>query len=333
MISSAQQAKAKQEERAIKIIMDPSERATEPNLDDDKTLQDSTSPIVSNIIVSHIPSKISVASSEGTTTDYSVASSLSDSIVASSSLKAEDEASPAVLEPGKTPLSTRPLSSAQDSRVESTQRGGESEDSAHPVNYSCNDNTTTQRQAESIFTQDSTHPVASKDARIESRQRCPEDERISTDDDYDAANYVGKRRVSFHDEDEMHYGALSKATIQGPSKKPRIEKKQVQVVSFKSKKSQKPLPIAPAPSKILLLSRPGDDAVLSPLHTYIRQHIEVFTATEVEISQPAPGRKNPIQLGQVGLRCIHCRHLPVRERVKRAVCYPSSVGRVYHSVR
>lgn len=333
MISSVQQAKAKQEERAIKIIMDPSQKGTEPNPDDDKTPQDSTSPIVSNIIVSHIPSKISVASSEGTTTDYSVASSLSDSIVASSSRKADDETSSAVLEPGKTPSSTRPLSSAQDSRLESTQRGGESGDSAHPVNYGCNDNTTTQRQAESNITKDSTHPGTSfKDASIESRQQCSEDERILTDADNGAANYVGKRRVSFHDEDEMHYGALSTAAIQGPSKKPRIEKKQVPVVSFKSKKSQKPLPIAPAPSKILLLSRPGDNVVLSPLHTYIRQHIEVFTATEVEISQPAPGRKNPIQLGQVGLRCIHCRHLPVRERVKRAVCYPSSVGRVYHSV-
>ena len=32
-----------------------------------------------------------------------------------------------------------------------------------------------------------------------------------------------------------------------------------------------------------------------------------------------------------GLRCIHCKHLPVRERVKRAVCYPSAVGRIYNS--
>jgi len=60
--------------------------------------------------------------------------------------------------------------------------------------------------------------------------------------------------------------------------------------------------------------------------------IEVFTATPTDMAQPAPGRKNPIRLNQVGLRCIHCKHLPPRDRVKRAVCYPSSVGRVYHSV-
>jgi hypothetical protein len=91
-------------------------------------------------------------------------------------------------------------------------------------------------------------------------------------------------------------------------------------------------PIAPTPSNIVLLARNEDDAMLNPLHVFVRKQLEVFTATPAELAQPAPGRKNPIKLGQVGLRCIHCRHLPVRKRVKRAVCYPSSVGRVYHSV-
>jgi hypothetical protein len=85
-------------------------------------------------------------------------------------------------------------------------------------------------------------------------------------------------------------------------------------------------------SKMSLLAHAMDDTVLSPLHVFIRQHIEVFTATREDIAQPAPGRKNPIQLHQVGIRCIHCRDLPPRDRVKRAVCYPSCVGRVYHSV-
>jgi hypothetical protein len=85
-------------------------------------------------------------------------------------------------------------------------------------------------------------------------------------------------------------------------------------------------------NKITLLANPKDELVLSDLHVFVRQQIEVFTATETDISQPAPGRKNRIQLHQVGLRCIHCRNLPARDRVKRAVCYPSSIARVYHSV-
>lgn len=93
-----------------------------------------------------------------------------------------------------------------------------------------------------------------------------------------------------------------------------------------------PVLIAPKPELTRLLASSTDHAVLSPLHAFVRQQIEVFTATEKDISQPAPGRKNPVSLHQVGLRCIHCRHLPSKEKVKRAVCYPSTVGRVYNSV-
>jgi hypothetical protein len=86
------------------------------------------------------------------------------------------------------------------------------------------------------------------------------------------------------------------------------------------------------PRKAVLLAMQTDAAVLSPIHVFIRQQIEVFEATQDDIEQPAPGRKTPILLNQVGLRCIHCRDLSPRDRVKRAVCYPSSVGRVYNSV-
>jgi hypothetical protein len=85
-------------------------------------------------------------------------------------------------------------------------------------------------------------------------------------------------------------------------------------------------------SPTLLAQQDQDPNFLNPLHVFIRNQIEVFTATTTELAQPAPGRKRPIQLNQVGLRCIHCRHLPNQKRVKRATCYPSSVGRLYHSV-
>mmetsp|Transcript_109973 Transcript_109973/g.164500 ORF Transcript_109973/g.164500 Transcript_109973/m.164500 type:complete len:568 (-) Transcript_109973:83-1786(-) len=81
-----------------------------------------------------------------------------------------------------------------------------------------------------------------------------------------------------------------------------------------------------------LLALEEDSTWLSPLHNFVRSQIEVFAATSEDLAQPAPGRKQPIKLNQVGLRCIHCRDLPSRKRVKRAVCYPSSVARVYHSV-
>ena len=64
-----------------------------------------------------------------------------------------------------------------------------------------------------------------------------------------------------------------------------------------------------------------------------QQNIEVFTATKTDVDAPAPGRKHAVGVGQVGLRCIHCRHTTrTSERVKRAVCYPSSIKRIYRTV-
>ncbi len=81
-----------------------------------------------------------------------------------------------------------------------------------------------------------------------------------------------------------------------------------------------------------VLAQPEDISALNALHVFVRQQIEIFAASSSEMAQPAPGRKIAIRLNQVGLRCIHCKDLPPKDRVKRATCYPSCVGRVYHSV-
>jgi len=81
-----------------------------------------------------------------------------------------------------------------------------------------------------------------------------------------------------------------------------------------------------------LLATPDDSKCLNDLHCFVRKNIEAFLASEDDMRQPQPGRRTPITLGQVGLRCIHCKALPSKERVKRAVCYPSTVEGIYHSV-
>jgi hypothetical protein len=83
---------------------------------------------------------------------------------------------------------------------------------------------------------------------------------------------------------------------------------------------------------ILLLAMPQDRNCLSETLCIIRNNVEVFTATENDINAPAPGRKRPIQVGQVGLRCVYCRMCPQRDRVKRATCFPSSMKRIYRAV-
>ena len=84
---------------------------------------------------------------------------------------------------------------------------------------------------------------------------------------------------------------------------------------------------------ILLLSLPEDKISLSETLCVVRENIEVFIATEADVKAPAPGRKRPVVVGQVGLRCIHCRVATHQsEKVKRAVCFPSSIKRIYRTV-
>jgi hypothetical protein len=82
---------------------------------------------------------------------------------------------------------------------------------------------------------------------------------------------------------------------------------------------------------ILLLAMPNDRHCLSETLCIVRNNIEVFTATAQDIDAPAPGRKRPVQVGQVGLRCVYCRMCP-NNRVKRAACFPSSTKRIYRAV-
>lgn len=84
---------------------------------------------------------------------------------------------------------------------------------------------------------------------------------------------------------------------------------------------------------LLLLALPQDRISLSETLCVVRENIEVFTATKSDVDAPAPGRKHAVVVDQVGLRCIHCRHTTrSSDRVKRAVCYPSSIKRIYRTV-
>jgi hypothetical protein len=39
-----------------------------------------------------------------------------------------------------------------------------------------------------------------------------------------------------------------------------------------------------------------------------------------------------VEVGQVGIRCIYCKNIPVGKRPERAVCYSSSLRNIYHSI-
>jgi hypothetical protein len=110
--------------------------------------------------------------------------------------------------------------------------------------------------------------------------------------------------------------------------------KQRNQTDFYSKTVNQALKVnVPIKDQILLLAQPEDKISLSETLCTIRENIEVFSATQADTDAPAPGRKHPVVVGQIGLRCIHCRHAnKSSDRVKRAVCYPSSIVRIYRTV-
>ncbi|KAL3907331.1 MAG: hypothetical protein SGILL_008921, partial [Bacillariaceae sp.] len=73
---------------------------------------------------------------------------------------------------------------------------------------------------------------------------------------------------------------------------------------------------------------------LSELQVYLRSSFaECFGATEEDIAAPMHGRNKPIALGQVGIRCMHCKHENPAERGQQATSYPSLISGIYNSVQ
>lgn len=88
-------------------------------------------------------------------------------------------------------------------------------------------------------------------------------------------------------------------------------------------------------SGCISLSLPEDEEVLSPLHCFMRRYcVEAFTAAPQDVATPRYGKSHGLKVvtGQVGIRCMYCKHRPVGKRPERAVCYPSSLKNIYHSI-
>ena len=88
-------------------------------------------------------------------------------------------------------------------------------------------------------------------------------------------------------------------------------------------------------SGCISLALAQDSESLSPLHCFMRKYcVEAFAAEETDLATPRYGKAHTgrVLTGQVGIRCIHCKHRPARDRQERAVCFPSSLKNIYHSI-
>ena len=90
----------------------------------------------------------------------------------------------------------------------------------------------------------------------------------------------------------------------------------------------------PSPSSRVLLAIPDDKEWLSDMDCYIRKQLEVFCATEEDVSTAQSDRKYPVHVGQVGIRCIHCSLSKKGTGAQgTAVAFPFSISGIYESVR
>jgi len=83
----------------------------------------------------------------------------------------------------------------------------------------------------------------------------------------------------------------------------------------------------------MLLSLSTDTDSLSDRQCYVRTTmVEIFAASEKDVAARHTKGAQKLAVGQVGIRCVCCSHLRPRDRAERAVCYPSSISRIYQTV-
>ena len=72
---------------------------------------------------------------------------------------------------------------------------------------------------------------------------------------------------------------------------------------------------------------------LTPYQCLARQQIELFEASPADADAGTQGRNRTITVGQVGIRCKHCAHLPLRERSRGSTYYPSKLTGIYQAAQ
>ena len=81
----------------------------------------------------------------------------------------------------------------------------------------------------------------------------------------------------------------------------------------------------------VLLYMHNDDDILSEYQIFLRKQIEFFEADKADVNTATPGRKKPVALGQVGIRCKHCANVPIPHRKAAAVYFPSRLKGLYQA--
>jgi hypothetical protein len=89
--------------------------------------------------------------------------------------------------------------------------------------------------------------------------------------------------------------------------------------------------LLPTSRRAIVLFMQLDGLRLSPFQCLARKQIELFAATDEDVQSGSRGRNNPIVVGQVGIRCVHCAKLPASSRKRGNTYFPTKFDRVYQT--
>jgi hypothetical protein len=81
------------------------------------------------------------------------------------------------------------------------------------------------------------------------------------------------------------------------------------------------------------ISISSDRLTLSECQSLIREQILLFEVKQNDIDANAQGRNKPLHLGQVGIICRHCAHLPAALRSRGSVYYPAKLRGLYQAAQ
>ena len=84
---------------------------------------------------------------------------------------------------------------------------------------------------------------------------------------------------------------------------------------------------------VVPLSIATDFDQLSSYQVLVREQMELFVAKQEDAITSVQGRKQGVVMGQVGVRCRHCAHLPLRQRGRGSAYYPKKLKGIYQAVQ
>ena len=85
--------------------------------------------------------------------------------------------------------------------------------------------------------------------------------------------------------------------------------------------------------RAISVSLPDDAECTSKFQDVLRKNMLYVEAVKLDVQASTQGRNIPIEVGQVGILCRHCRNIPPRNRPRGSMYFPHKLMSIYQSAQ